>query len=730
MRDDQLPPPSDRNALDYGSTVPATAENLQVREYLWILKRHRWLIATLLILGTTAAVVYNLYAPKVFEASATLQLQADPNVLGLDRPVMAERDRMSELVPTELAVLESREFARLTRKGLELAAASTGSDTPTGQQIPSRPGTPTPLPTIDEIAAGRRISSVPGTQLITVGFQSTDPLRATQIANAMAEAYVGRSLSLTSSTTGEASAWLQNQVEEWRKRVEQSEAALQEYRTEHQADALGDRGDDRTDIVARKLADLQMALTDARTETIEKETQYQQLVALTSNPSALDTLPAIASSGFIQQLKQELADRQRQLAQASKELGERHPDRVKLQTEVDAAERRLQTEIATLAASIQNDYESARARESALNQAFEHQKREVQALNAKAVEYTALDSSAKANRALLDDLLQRTRQVTLSRDLPSGNVRVVDGAEVPTEPVLPRKGRNILLALFGSGVLSLMLVSLLEAVNSRIRTPDDVMRHLKIPVLGIAPRVKTAKRNVSTLVSDETPPLYIELLRGVRTHILATHSLNNGRTLLVTSAEPAAGKTITAANVALSLARIRQRVLLIDADLRRRQVHDLFGVGDTPGVSDVLADVAPLSTAIHSTTVPHLSVMPAGSMSTQPGDLLSYDGLTKLIDEVEQQFDWVILDSPPVLAVTDASLMARGVRGVLFVIRADRTSRDDAAAALERLHGVGARVIGAILNGVVVRRDGSYLPYYHRGYQADSSSNREHRLAG
>ena len=201
-----------------------------------------------------------------------------------------------------------------------------------------------------------------------------------------------------------------------------------------------------------------------------------------------------------------------------------------------------------------------------MNAAFERQKLEVQALNAKAVDYTTLDRSANANRALLDDLLQRARQVTLSRDLPSGNVRVVDAADVPPEPILPRKLRNILLALFGSGTLSLVLVFLLEALNTRVRTPDDVTRHLKIPVLGIAPRVKAVKGKVSTLLSDDTPPEFAELLRSVRTQILAARKSTYGRTLLVTSSEPAAGKTMTAANIALSLARIKQRVT---ADRRR-----------------------------------------------------------------------------------------------------------------------------------------------------------------
>lgn len=717
--DEPALPAGDRNALDNSSAV--MGESLQIRDYLGIIYQHRWLIAALLLLGTAAAAVYNSWSPKVFEASATLQLQADPNVLGLDRPVQVERDRMSEFVPTEVGVLESRDFARLTRRALELAANGDKSDAAVVPHTDSRPeaALPTPLPTVEEIIEGRQISSVQDTRLITVGFRSTDPLRAAQIANAMAGAYVARSLELTSSTAGEGSAWLQKQVEEQRKRVEESETALQQYRMLHQAEALGERGNDHQDIVAQKLADLQVALTKARTETIEKEAQYQQLLRLTSNPNALDTLPAIASSAFIQQLKQELADRQQQLAQASEELGERHPDRVKLQTEVDTAERKLRSEISTLAASIRNDYESARARETALSATFERQKLEVRALDAKAVEYTTLDRSANANRALLDDLLQRASQVTLSRDLPTGNVRVVDAADVPLEPVLPRKLRNILLALFGSGALSLALVFLLEALDTRVRTPDDVMRHLKIPVLGIAPRVKKLKGKASTLLSDEAPPQFAELLRSVRTQILAARKPTYGRTLVVTSSEPAAGKTMTAANIALSLARIKQRVLLIDADLRRPQLHEMFDVERKPGLSDILGQVSSSSEAVRSTNIPLLWLLPAGSLSGQPSDLLSGDQFAKVIEEVREQFDWVILDSPPVLAVTDACLMAREVGGVLFVIRAGRTSRDVAAAAIERLHAVGGHVVGAILNGVVLkRRDRSYLPYYHRDYHA------------
>ena len=248
-------------------------------------------------------------------------------------------------------------------------------------------------------------------------FRSADPVLAAQVANALARAYVKWNTVSKSTTTGEASEWLKQQVEEQRRVVQQSEAAIQRYKKEHEAEALGER----QNIVVQKLGELQSAATRAKAETIEKQTQYQQLSTLKSNRDALDTLPAIASNAYIHGMKQELAGLQQQLTQASEQLGERHPDIVRLHSAVDDADRKLRAEIAKLAAAIRNEYEAARTRERALEAAFEGQKLEVQALNAKAVEYTALDRTATANRLLLDNLEQRSKQITLARDLPSGS---------------------------------------------------------------------------------------------------------------------------------------------------------------------------------------------------------------------------------------------------------------------------------------------------------------------
>jgi capsular exopolysaccharide synthesis family protein len=676
-------------------------DSQQIRNYFRIISKRRRLIVGIMVAGLLAGLYRNWTAVRIFETSATLQIGADPNVLGLDRPLVDQRDWMREFLPTQLAVLESRELASMARQELLLAARA---DSARQRQVPS----------VADIVDGRSISPVSNTRLVSIGFRSTDPVAAAQVANAVARAYVKWNTEFKSSTTGEASDWLKRQVEEQRKLVHASEAALQSYKKDHDAEALGER----QNVVVQKLADVQAAVTRGRAETIEKQTQYEQLSAMVSNHDALDTLPAIASNPYIHAIKDELAGLQQQLAQASEQLGDRHPDIIRLRAAVDAADRKLRTEISKLSASIRNEYMAARARESALNAAFERQKVEVQQLNAKAVEYTALDRAATANRLLLDNLEQRSKQITLARDLPSASASLLDPAEVPDAPVLPRERRNLVMALSGSSALALALVFLLELMNSRVTSPEDVRRHLGIPVLGVAPQVKHQNGHRPLLLNNGAPPEFAELLHGMRTNLVAAPELSSGRTLLVTSSEAGEGKTVIAANLAVSLARLNQRVLLIDADLRRPRLHEMFGEDNGPGLTDVLLGKA-TAAAFRKTKVARLWLMPSGRAASNPADLLGSESFVKLIDSLRKQVDWVVLDSPPVLAVADPCVISRVASGVLFVLGSGHTSREVAVAAVQRLEAVGANVVGAMLNRAALdRHTDSYLPYYHHGHHA------------
>jgi len=341
----------------------------------------------------------------------------------------------------------------------------------------------------------------------------------------------------------------------------------------------------------------------------------------------------------------------------------------------------------------------------------------VQRLNGKAVEYTALEREANSNREMLDKLLQRSRETALTRELQTPNIRVVDWAEAPTSPILPRQERNVLIGLFGGGGLALILVFVLEAFNTRLRSPEEVKQYLRIPVLGVVPRVKLPNGRPSLLLGKAVPAQFAAMLQGVRTNLVLAPQLGAGHTLLVTSSEPSEGKTTSAANIAASLAGLKQRVLLIDADLRRPQLHEMFGEDQQPGLADVLT--AKTSTCdFRQTDVPGLWLMTAGSAKGNPADLLGSARFSRLMEELRAHFDWIVLDSSPVLAVADPCVIARVASGVLLVVDCGRTSREVANAAIERLEGVRAPLVGAMLNRVALDpRGDSYLPYYHRNYK-------------
>jgi len=672
-----------------GVYAKSATDYLQIRDYIRIIYHRRWILMGIVAVGLLGSLLASWMTAPVFEAQATLQIDMDLNVLGVERPVVPldQRDWMREFLPTQLGILQSRNLARLAHEELTRTNRPTSSDDASATSKPADSGTRR-VPTVDEIAKGRTVSLVKDSRLVNVGFRSGDPALSTEVANALARAYLKQNLEFRTQTTGEASEWLDKQVGELRKLVEENEGALQRYRTEHGADALiTDRlGTEQQNIVVQKLA---------------------------------------ASNAYIQSLKQELAAQQRQLIQSSKELGDRHPEMIKLQAAVQNADRKLQTEVSNAARAIENDFEAARSRESQLAGDLARQKQEVQSLNGKSVEYMALEREATSNREVLDRLLQRSRETALTRELQTTNIRILDWAETPAFPILPRKDRNVLIGLFGSGSFALALIFVLEIFRTRITSPQDVRQHLRIPVMGVVPQVKARNGRASLLLGNAVPGQFAEMLQGVRTNLILSPELRTGHTLLVTSSEPSEGKTMSAANIAVSLARLKQRVLLIDADLRRPRLHEMFAENQEPGLADVLTGKTS-SQDFRKTKVPGLWLMTAGRALRNPADMLGSARFSKLIEELRGHFDWVVLDSSPVLAVADPCVIARVASGVLLVVDSNRTPRQVATAAVERLEAVGAPLLGAMLNRVALDgADDSYLPYYHRTYKDYYSQHEE-----
>jgi capsular exopolysaccharide synthesis family protein len=346
--------------------------------------------------------------------------------------------------------------------------------------------------------------------------------------------------------------------------------------------------------------------------------------------------------------------------------------------------------------------------------ALEAQKREALAMNRKAIDYSVIQRDVDSNTQIYQTLLQRAKETGVSGELKTSNVRVVDHAEAPADPVSPRRALNILFGLFGGAFLGVGLAFFFEYLDNRVKTPDEIERELGLPSLGLIPITAAVAGRANPLVSEGVSPNFSEAFRALRTNILFSAADGGPRSIVVTSTGPSEGKTMVAGNVAICLAQTGQRVLLIDADMRRPRSHELFGIAVEPGLSNLLVGASKPSEVVQPTGVENLWVMPAGKTPPNPAELLGSKRFADLTTSLGGHFDCVIIDTPPVLAVTDAAVVAHRASGVLFVIAADVTNRQAAQTALDQLEHAHAKFLGAVLNRVDVERHSYYYSRYYR----------------
>lgn len=708
------------------------APDLHLLHYVRVLYKRRWLALTafLLVLGTVA--VYTLTATPIYEAKSRLLIESDERNVVSFKQVVDEDQTKADYYQTQYNILQSRALARKTldslklwdnkhfggapaKKGFSFAGAIKGlfasSSEPAVAEnaIPEADETQAQSRAIDAFLARLTVSPVRNSRLVDVRYRLPDPQLAASVANALAKNYIDQNLEYKFLASKDASDWLGERLAEQRKEVEAAELALQQYRERNDAISM----EASENIVVQKLGDLNAAVTRAKTTRIEKEALYNQLRASQANPAALDTFPAILANSFIQQQKSELARLQREQAQLTEKLGDKHPDMQKIAAAIEISQSKLNGEIAKVVQSVRSEYQSALAQEQSLSGALNQQKGEALSMNRKAINYGVLERDVESSKQIYDSLMQRAKETGVAGELKTSNIRVVDRAERPRAPATPKTRMNLLLGLIGGLMLACGLAFFFEYIDSRIKTPDDVKVHLGLANLGLLPKLSDKSLNGAyPLLSNGVPPNFSEAFRAVRTNVLFSTAQDGSRSLVVTSTGPGEGKSMVAGNLAVGLAQSGQRVLLVDADMRKPKAHEIFVVPQEPGLSNLLVGQAKASETVRKTSVPGLWVLPAGRTPPNPAELLGSPRFRDFVASLKDHFDWVIIDSPPVMAVTDASLIAHYATGVLFVIGAEMTSRHAAQRALDQLERVNARFVGGVLNRVDL--DGN--PYYYSQY--------------
>ena len=696
-------------------------------DYLMILRKHQWLILFFLLTVVTIVTIATFRMQPVYEATARLEIDKEnTNILPFQGVDAYEMYADSEnYIETQAKILQGATLALQTITSSGLANHPEFGGQPGKPAKPVMPSGSTANqqrpPALGAFIGRLRVKRVPISRLLDVTFEAADPVLAARVVNAHLENFIEQNFRSRFEATTNASNFLAGQLNELKSKVEKSEDARITYERQHQIWTI----DEKQNITTQKLSDLNRELTEAQSDRVRKEAIYQLV-----RSGNVDAIPAVRDNSIIQDVLKKQAELSNQYTEALNQYGPNYPKVLRLQAQLKDMEQLVGREKTNIANRVEAEYRTARQRELLLSQALDKQKVATNQMAEKLVQYNILKREAEANKQLYEGLLQKLKEAGISAGLRSSNIRVVDPAMIPSAPSRPQKARNILLAFLVGLVGGVGLALLREYMDNTVKTPGDVETLTRLPSLAVVPAYATlngrgrvpkllkgapgdgAETRVE-LVSHSMPQSQIsEAFRALRTSLLLSQADHPPQVILVTSALPREGKTTAAVNLAVTLAQLGDRTLLVDADLRKPGIGRALSLtdGKYAGLSSYLAGVSSLELV----TVPHpaitnLAAIPTGPIPPNPADLLSSRRLSEALATLRREYKFIVIDSPPVMAATDPVILSVLADGVLLVVRSGETPKDAFLRARELLAGVKCRLLGVVLNAV----DSSSPDYYY-----------------
>jgi exopolysaccharide transport family protein len=751
-----------------------TDEQIHLRDYLRVILKHRWTVITVFSVIVITVAIHAFTATPIYEASTRLVIEKEnPKVVSIQE-VMAVDASGTDYYQTQYKIIESRAVAREVLRRLSSAEIETLFPEPKDGFILNVKQTicawissiRSLLKTEDDITRERagevseanervsafihkmKVSPISNSRLVDVGFEAEAPVLAAKVVNTIAAAYIDKNLETKLAAVQNAVKWLHNRIEEERNKVEKAEHALLRYK-EGQG-IITDFTSDTEKITAQKLAEMNTQVVEGASKRVEAGTRYKQAAALANSPDMLGSISEVLENELIQNIKSMEVALYKRMSELSKKYGQKHPRMLAIESEIKTLQDRKTQEVNRVISSLRNEYEVALAREESLKAALAKQKKESLDLNQKAIQYGVLQREAESARHMYDLLIKRFKETTLTEDMKTGNIRVIDRAEVSKNPVKPRKRRNLLLAVIVGLLTGTGLAFFFEYLDNTIKIPEDVKRHLKIPYLGPVPLFEPASKgnpggdmNQELVTHHDPKSTASESYRGIRTNILfsstASESYRGIRTnilfsaaesapqvILITSAGPREGKTITALNLGITMAQAGSKVILLDCDMRRPKVHKAFSLAKDRGISNLLVGGKAQDGTLRHTPIPNLDVIPCGPIPPNPSEMLGSKRMSDLLHRLRKEYAHILIDSPPSTAVTDSAVLSKSVDGVVLVIRAGDTAREMVKNGIGQFEAVGAHILGAILNGVDIGRDKYYYyyQYYHYYYGDDGDKKK------
>lgn len=683
-------------------------------EYLHVVLRRRRLVLAVFLAVVAAATVRTLLTRPVYQADVQILIEREnPNVLTFKEVARVDSDR-DDYYQTQYKLLQSRALARKVIEEMNLLRDPEFGGLTAEEAAAAKAGAPGASPVmeaaIDLLLYRLKIQPVRNSRLVAVGFEAYRPELAAQVANKLSQLYIQQTMEFRYQTSAEAGQWLGGQISEQRGKVEQAELALQKLK---EKDGIVNIEERRT-LVEQKLREVGTALTALKTQRLEREALYRQMKDA-PNP---EELPEVMRNPLIASLRIELANLERQSVQLQERYLDQHPEVIKNRNQIAETRKKIAAEAQRVIRAAENDYQAALAQEQSVAAALEAAKAEALDLSHRGLPYDSLKREMEANKDVLNSITARHKQTDVAQELKSSNIRIVDPAAIPRRPVRPNRASDIAMGLFLGLALGMMAAFFLEYLDNSIKTPEEVRLHLGVPLLGVIPEHSKDAGGVVLSSSRQQGP-FVEGYHVLRTALSYSWPGQDSRVLVVTSTAPAEGKTLTSVNLALTLAAMDGEVLLVDADLRKPQAHDLLGLQKSPGLSDILVGRAETAECVQQVKGTKLHLLPSGAHAPSPAELMSLPLLSAFVDGLRRTYSWIVIDTPPVGAVADALILSSLCDGVLVVAEAERIPRKAVRHTLERVRETGARILGLVLNRVRIEGNAYYYSHYYSHYYGD-----------
>jgi capsular exopolysaccharide synthesis family protein len=709
-------------------------------DYWEVVLKQRWTVAIALLVVFTTVAIGTLKKKPIYEAAVTIDIEPEqPNVVNFKEVaqvstnsydidsfretqyrILASRS-LAERVVSDLELYRRPEFYK--RRFLWLFESDPEKLPPSGALAPPDTSADYYRNSVANFMRATGIDPVRRSNLVEVSFDSADPQLASRVANKLAEDYIQQNLEVKWDETEKASQWLRGKLVELKGKIEKAEESLQVYARANSILYVNEK----QSMATERLEQLSTEYTKVQAERYQKQSLYSLVEA-----GKTQDLPDVLSNKLIQDLEERLADAQKEYAQLLATVKPDFPKAREKKRQVDTLQAAVDKQKQAVAQTLVLQYRSAVAREKYLVQALADQKKEVNDLAEKSVQYNILKREVDTNHQLYDGLLQRMKEAQVSSTSTATNIRVVDNAEVPKSPVSPRVLLNLALGIVLGLGLGIGLGFFQEYLDKTLKTPDEVEKLLRLPSLGVLPRFApngahaaedgkfdalARSGEVAVAPALQTNAEAVEAFRSLRTSILLSAN-PVPKLLLVTSALPGEGKTTTTLNLGATLASLGSRVVIVDCDMRRPACHRSTGVKNSPGFVQCLTGRVSLAEAVLPVPgVPNLSVVPCGPIPPNPAEVLSTPLAAELLRKLCSEFEYVLVDSPPLLSVADSRILATITEATVLVTRAFESPYDAVRRARNLLYGAGARILGVALNDVDLRRHGyGGHDHYHYGY--------------